>query len=111
MLDNLEKYADRIFFLKEGEFIYESNSEASEKEEVIYLKFSSRNNDNIIKKIETISPLLEYKILSNERVIMSINQFSNQDIIDIQNLLTEQFSVRSQIGNLDLADRYSLNYY
>lgn len=110
LLENLEKYADRIFFLKDGTFIYESNNENKENEETIYLKFSSRDNNEVIKKIREFKPTVEYKILSNERVIMNLKQFSSQEIIDIQGLLTEYYSVRSHIGNLDLADRYSLNY-
>lgn len=57
LLENLEKYADRIFFLKDGIFIYESNNETKENEETIYLKFSSRDNNKVIKKLENLNPL------------------------------------------------------
>lgn len=110
LLENLEKYADRIFFLKDGMFIYETNNETKKNDETIYLKFSSRDNNNVLKKIQNNREPLEYQILTNERVIMNTKQFSGKDIIDIQTLLAEQYSIRSQIGSLDLADRYSLHY-
>ena len=120
LLENLEKYADRIFFLKDGMFIYETNNETKKRNVQIILtnknmtsadlKFSSRDNNNVLKKIQNNREPLEYQILTNERVIMNTKQFSGKDIIDIQTLLAEQYSIRSQIGSLDLADRYSLHY-
>lgn len=110
LLENLEKYADRIFFLKDGEFIYSRDNRKTAADEKQYLKFSSRNNLTIIEELKEIIPTLDYTVLRNERVIMDIDQFSTEQYLSVQLHLKESSNVQIQIGVLDLLDRYSMYY-
>lgn len=110
LLENLEKYADRIFFLKNGEFIYSRDYRETTIEEEIYLKFSSRNNNKIVGELKEIVPDLDYRELSNERIIMDIEQFSTDQYLKVQNYLKDHAKVKIQIDVLDISDRYSLYY-
>lgn len=110
LLENLEKYADRILFLKGGEFIYTKDYRQNSPDDTVFLKFSSRENEKVIEEIKTIMPELDYKELANERVIMDVNQFSTDQNLSIQEHLKNQIQIKMEIGPLDLLDRYSLYY-
>lgn len=110
LLENLEKYADRIFFLKDGEFIYSRDNRKTTADEKQYLKFSSKNNHKIIEELKEIFPTLDYTVLRNQRVIMDIDQFSKEQYLSVQHRLKEYSNVKIQIGVLDLLDRYSMYY-
>ncbi|GGA78683.1 ATP-binding cassette domain-containing protein [Ornithinibacillus halotolerans] len=109
LLENLEKYADKIFFLKNGEIIYSRDYGETLQQEEIYLKFSSRNNTRLIEELKEIIPGIKLKELRNERVIMNIEQFSTEQYINVQEYLKKSH-VTMQIGVLDLLDRYSIYY-
>lgn len=109
LLENLEKYADQIFFLKDGGFIYSRDYRETNPDEENYLKFSSRDNDRLVQELKVIVPELEFKELSNERIIMNIEQFSTEQYLKVQDHLKKS-QVTMQIGVLDLLDRYSMYY-
>lgn len=109
LLENLEKYADQIFFLKDGGFIYSRDYRETNPDEENYLKFSSRDNDRLVQELVEIVPELEFKELSNERIIMNIEQFSTEQYLKVQDHLRKS-QVTMQIGVLDLLDRYSMYY-
>lgn len=109
LLENLEKYADQIFFLKDGGFIYSRDYRETNPDEENYLKFSSRDNDRLVQELKVIVPELEFKELGNERIIMDIEQFSTEQYSKVQDHLKKS-QVTMQIGVLDLLDRYSMYY-
>ncbi|WP_026908796.1 ATP-binding cassette domain-containing protein [Paucisalibacillus globulus] len=109
LLENLEKYADKIFLLKDGDFIYSRDYRETVLQEESYLKFSSRNNSKLVKELKGFIPELKYEELSNERVIMNMDQFSMDQFLKVQNHLNNS-QVNLQIGVLDLLDRYSIYY-
>lgn len=109
LLENLEKYADQIFFLKDGGFIYSRDYRETNPDEENYLKFSSRDNDRLVQELVEIVPELEFKELGNERIIMDIEQFSTEQYSKVQDHLKKS-QVTMQIGVLDLLDRYSMYY-
>ncbi len=110
LLENLEKYADRIFLLKDGEFIYSRDYRETVSDEETYLKFSSRENDKLVEELKEIVPELRYEELTNERVIMNVAQFSANQYLQVQAHLSQHAQVNMQIGTLDLLDRYSVHY-
>ena len=110
LLENLEKYADRILFLKDGEFIYSRDYRETVVDEEKYLKFSSRENNKLVEELIELVPGLEFKELTNEFVIMNIEQFSSDQYLKVQNHISSHAQVKMQIGPLDLSDRYSVHY-
>lgn len=111
LLENLEKYADRIFFLKDGKFIYQKDytKDVAEKE-TLYIKFSTRDNEQIVKSLQGEFPELMYQALSNERILLDFDQFNEAERVQIQNMLTNKYNINYQVGPLDLSDRYSVHY-
>ncbi|GGP15576.1 ATP-binding cassette domain-containing protein [Oceanobacillus neutriphilus] len=110
LLENLEKYADRILFLKGGEFIYTRDYREKTSDDTVFLKFSSRENGKVIEEIKAFIPDLDYKELANERVIMDVRQFSEDQNLQLQEHLKDNIQIKMEIGPLDLLDRYSLYY-
>lgn len=110
LLENLEKYADRVFFLKDGAFIYTRDYRETVSDDKTFLKFSSRENGKIIEELKTFVPKLEYKKFTNDRVIMNVDQFSSEQYLNIQGLLIRNANMKMQMGSLDLSDHYSMYY-
>lgn len=109
LLENLEKYADRILFLNNGHFVYERDYNKINNEDY-YLKFSSRQNEDIVRDIHKEYPKISLKELSNERLILKVNELSQQEIEYLKNLITEKYKLSYIIGPLDLLDHYSIEY-
>lgn len=109
LLENLEKYADRILFLNDGHFVYERDYNKINNEDY-YLKFSSRQNEDIVRDIHKEYPKINLKELSNERLIVKVNELSQQEIEYLKNIITEKYKLSYIIGPLDLLDHYSIEY-
>lgn len=109
LLENLEKYADRILFLKDGRFIYERDYNKINQEEY-YIKFSSRVNNELKQKIKEEISNIDLTELSNERIVVKVNDLAREELERLKNIITKTYSLSYIIGPLDLSDHYSINY-
>ncbi|MGO2696404.1 ABC transporter ATP-binding protein [Bavariicoccus seileri] len=110
LLENLEQYANKVFFLKDGKVIYRKNYDTPDQSEALFIKFRLPLDtvvDAIFKQIIPEEPLQR---VGGSRWAIAISDVGEENADRIQKALWHYYHIPVTIGPLDLLDHYALSY-
>ncbi|MDI2585810.1 ABC transporter ATP-binding protein [Psychrobacillus sp. NEAU-3TGS] len=110
LLENLEKYADRIFFMKNGELILITDlSPGFEKREITTVRVIGML-ENIKENFKKVFPETNVKVLPNGITLIDVGGYNSRELGDIVEFLKENQLIEFSVGKVTLNDLYSMYY-
>lgn len=104
LLENLEKYADRIFFLFSGELELFLDKKQGYTDQGIYIKLENQT----INKIQEMFPHLYTVMLNNQEVLIKLNE--KEQLATVLEELIKNDIINFSVGFLSLSDAYQLKF-
>lgn len=104
LLENLEKYADRIFFLFSGELELFLDKNQGYTDQGIYIKLDNQTID----KIQAMFPHLYTVKLNNQEILIKLNE--KEQLTSVLEELIKNDVVNFSVGFLSLSDAYQLKF-
>lgn len=110
LLENLEKYADRIFFFKNGELELVSDlSPGFEQKELTTIRIEELP-DAVSKLLCKEFPELDIQTLPNQVTLIDVQGATSQQLTRVVAYLQEHSVTEFNLGKVSLLDLYSLYY-
>ncbi|KOO47198.1 ATP-binding cassette domain-containing protein [Viridibacillus arvi] len=110
LLENLEKYADRIFFMKNGELILvNAISPGFEEREITTVRISEMT-DSIKGEISKEFPETKVRSLPNGATLLDVRGYDSGELGNIVEFLKENQITEFSFGKVTLNDLYSMYY-
>ena len=110
LLDNLEKYANRIFFMKNGELILVNDiSPAFEEREITTVRVIEVT-DKIKEKFSKEFPETNVRSLPNGVTLIDVRGYDSRELGNIVEFLKENQITEFSFGKVTLNDLYSMYY-
>lgn len=110
LLENLEKYADRIFFFKNGELELVSDlSPGFEQQELTTVRIEELA-ESVRDMLKKEFPELTIQTLPNHVTLLDIQGTTSQQLTKVVTFLHEQDVTEFSLGKVSLLDLYSLYY-
>lgn len=110
LLDNLEKYADRIFFMKNGELLLvNAISPGFEEREITTVRIS-KMTDKLKEEISKEFPEINVRSLSNGATLLDVRGYNSGELGNILEFLKENEITEFSFGKISLNDLYSMYY-
>lgn len=110
LLENLEKYADRIFFFKNGELELVSDlSPGFEQKELTTVRIEELA-ESVRDMLKKEFPELTIQTLPNHVTLIDIQGTTSQQLTKVVTFLQEQSVTEFSLGKVSLLDLYSLYY-
>ncbi|MGF9978267.1 ATP-binding cassette domain-containing protein [Viridibacillus arvi] len=110
LLENLEKYADRIFFMKNGELILvNAISPGFEEREITTVRISEMT-DSIKEEISKEFPETKVQSLPNGATLLDVRGYDSGGLGNIVEFLKENQITEFSFGKVTLNDLYSMYY-
>ncbi|MGE7924962.1 ABC transporter ATP-binding protein [Viridibacillus arvi] len=110
LLENLEKYADRIFFMKNGELILvNAISPGFEEREITTVRISEMT-DRIKGEISKEFPETKVRSLPNGATLLDVRGYDSGELGNIVEFLKENQITEFSFGKVTLNDLYSMYY-
>ncbi|MEK3765186.1 MULTISPECIES: ABC transporter ATP-binding protein [unclassified Solibacillus] len=111
LLDNLEKYADRIFLFNEGKLV--NTNEIIEGFSQAKIKtIRVKNMDDSVKALlKTKYPLIKHQTLVTEMTLLHLPSSEQQLLSDLTAFLVENNVMDFAFGKVTLNDLYALYYH
>lgn len=110
LLENLEKYADRIFFMKNAELILVNDiSPGFEEKEITTIRVA-KITDDIIVTFSKEFPETNIQTLPNGITLIDVRGYDSGDLGDIVVFLKENQLTEFSFGKVTLNDLYSMYY-
>lgn len=110
LLENLEKYADRIFFFKNGELELVSDlSPGFEQKELTTIRIEELP-DAVSKLLCKEFPELDIQTLPNQVTLIDVQGATSQQLTRVVAYLQEHSVIEFNLGKVSLLDLYSMYY-
>ncbi|MEK4762668.1 ATP-binding cassette domain-containing protein [Viridibacillus sp. FSL E2-0187] len=110
LLENLEKYADRIFFMKNGELILvNAISPGFEEREITTVRIAEMT-DRIKEEISKEFPETKVRSLPNGATLLDVRGYDSGELGNILGFLKENQITEFSFGKVTLNDMYSMYY-
>ncbi|MBU0904248.1 MAG: ABC transporter ATP-binding protein [Firmicutes bacterium] len=110
LLENLEKYADRIFFMKNGELIHVNDiSPGFEEREITTLRIKELT-DHLKEKISNEFPETNVKSLRNGSTLIDVRGYDSKKLGNVVEFLKVNEITEFSFGKVTLNDLYSMYY-
>ncbi|KGR81984.1 ABC transporter ATP-binding protein [Lysinibacillus odysseyi] len=110
LLENLEKYADRIFFFKNGELELVSDlSPGFEQKELTTIRIEELP-DAVSKLLCKEFPELDIQTLPNQVTLINVQGATSQQLTRVVAYLQEHSVTEFNLGKVSLLDLYSMYY-
>ncbi|MGE7919578.1 ATP-binding cassette domain-containing protein [Viridibacillus sp. NPDC093762] len=110
LLENLEKYADRIFFIKNGELILVNTiSPGFEEREITTVRISEMT-DKLKEEISKEFPETKVRSLSNGATLLDVRGYDSSELGNILAFLKDNQITEFSFGKVTLNDLYSMYY-
>ncbi|MFF3102625.1 ATP-binding cassette domain-containing protein [Viridibacillus arvi] len=110
LLENLEKYADRIFFMKNGELILvNAISPGFEEREITTVRIAEMT-DRIKEEISKEFPETKVRSLPNGATLLDVRGYDSGELGNILGFLKEKQITEFSFGKVTLNDMYSMYY-
>ncbi len=110
LLENLEKYADRIFFFKNGELELVSDlSPGFEQKELTTIRIEELP-DAVSKLLCKEFPELDIQTLPNQVTLIDVQGATSQQLTRVVAYLQEHSVTEFNLGKVSLLDLYSMYY-
>lgn len=110
LLENLEKYADRIFFMKNGELVLVNDiSPGFEEREITTIRVT-KITDDIIVKFSKEFPETSVQTLPNGITLIDVRGYDSGELGHIVEFLKENQLTEFSFGKVTLNDLYSMYY-
>ncbi|MGE7837970.1 ATP-binding cassette domain-containing protein [Viridibacillus arvi] len=110
LLENLEKYADRIFFMKNGELILvNAISPGFEEREITTVRISEMT-DSIKEEISKEFPETKVRSLPNGATLLDVRGYDSGELGNIVEFLKKNQITEFSFGKVTLNDLYSMYY-
>ncbi|ETT83079.1 ATP-binding cassette domain-containing protein [Viridibacillus sp. FSL R5-0477] len=110
LLENLEKYADRIFFIKNGELILVNSISPGFEEREITIVRISEMTDKLKEEISKEFPETKVQSLSNGTTLLDVRGYDSGELGNILAFLKENQITEFSFGKVTLNDLYSMFY-
>lgn len=110
LLENLEKYADHIFFMKNGELILINDISPEFKEREITTVRVRAMSDYLKEKFSKEFPQTHVQTLPNEITLIDIRGYDTKELGHIVEFLKESQLTEFSFGKVTLNDLYSMYY-
>ncbi|WP_313894110.1 ABC transporter ATP-binding protein [Psychrobacillus sp.] len=110
LLENLEKYADRIFFIKNGELILVNDLSPGFEEKKITTVRVTRMTDEIKEKFSKEFPKTNIQSLANGATLIDVRGYDAEKLGSIVEFLQENQLTEFSFGKVTLNDLYSMYY-
>lgn len=111
LLDNLEKYADRIFLFKDGQLVYVNDiveGFGTNRITAVRVKQLSEAGRQAVKQAY---PQLKMETLVNEMTIISLDRLQVDAQATLMNILTTHGAAEITFGRVTLNDLYAMYYH
>lgn len=111
LLDNLEKYADRIFLFNEGQLV-EANKIINGFSDAAIKTIRIKSLDSVIKqKLESIYPSIKQQTLINGMTLLHLPHAEASFLSDLTAFLVNHSVTDFSFGKVTLNDLYALYYH
>lgn len=110
LLENLEKYADRIFFINKGELVHVNDlSPGFEEREITTVRLKEMT-DTIRAQFTNEYPQTPIRLLPNGVTLIEVQGYSTEELSAIVEFLKENGLTEFSFGKVALQDLYSIYY-
>lgn len=110
LLENLEQYADRIYFFKNGKLhLADDLAPGFSAETVTTIRLPKVTADQMLV-ISAKFPELEFQKLPNDTILIDIQQESEQRVTELVTFLVSEHISDFHFGKVTLQDLYSMEY-
>ncbi|KQL34908.1 ABC transporter ATP-binding protein [Psychrobacillus sp. FJAT-21963] len=110
LLDNLEKYADRIFFMRNGELILVNVISPGFEEREITTVRVTEMTEKIKEKLSKEFPKTNVRLLPNGVTLIDVRGYDSRKLGTIVEFLKDNQLTEFSIGKVTLNDLYSMYY-
>lgn len=110
LLENLERYADRIFFINKGELIHVNDLSPGFDEREITTVRLTEVTDTIHEKFTKEFPETNIRLLPNGVTLIDVKGFTAGELGTIVEFLKEHQLTEFSFGKVSLKDLYSMYY-
>lgn len=110
LLENLEKYADRIFFMKNGELIHVNDiSPGFEEREITTVRIKELT-DHLKDKLSKEFPETDVQSLPNGSTLIDVRGYDSRKLANVVEFLKVNEITEFSFGKVTLNDLYSMYY-
>lgn len=110
LLENLEKYADRIFFMKNGELIHVNDiSPGFEEREITTVRIKELT-DQLKEKLSKEFPETDVQSLPNGSTLIDVRGYDSRKLANVVEFLKVNEITEFSFGKVTLNDLYSMYY-
>lgn len=110
LLDNLEKYADRIFFMRNGELILVNVISPGFEEREITTVRVTEMTEKIKEKLSKEFPKTNVRLLPNGVTLIDVRGYDSRKLGTIVEFLKDNQLTEFSFGKITLNDLYSMYY-
>jgi ABC-2 type transport system ATP-binding protein len=110
LLENLEKYADRIFFMKNGELLLVNDLSPGFDEKEITTVRVAEVTDKVNEKLSSEFPDTNVRLLPNGATLIDVRGYDSSKLGNVVEFLKENQITEFSFGKVTLNDLYSMYY-
>lgn len=110
LLENLEKYADRLFFMRNGELIHVNDIAPGFEEKEITTVRVTEVTDTLKEKFLTEFPNTNVRTLPNGATLIDVQGYDSEELGNVLAFLKENQITDVSFGKVSLGDLYSMYY-
>lgn len=110
LLENLEKYADRIFFINKGELVHVNDLSPDFEEREITTVRLTEMTDTIREQFTNEFPETPIRLLQNGVTLIDVQGYSTEELSAILEFLKVNGLTEFSFGKVTLKDLYSIYY-